>query len=71
MADTRERMTRDRAVTIAAVITDHLLVNGAGDRADRLVLTVDGPPTRDLGGWSRQPLIDRIARLLQQETNGH
>lgn len=46
-------------------IVDDLFVNGAGDRADRLVLTVDGPPSCDLGGWCRGALRDRLVAALQ------
>lgn len=38
--------------TIAAKIARDLFTNGSGQRAQRLVLTIDGPPVRDLGGWS-------------------
>lgn len=43
---------------------DSLFVNGAGERADRLVLTVDGPPSRDLGGWCRSAIVDRLHAVL-------
>lgn len=41
-------MTEDQARAIAR----DLFTNGAGTKADRLVLTIDGPPKRDLGGWA-------------------
>lgn len=40
-----------------------LFTNGNGDTADRLVLTSDGPPKRDLGGWGRKPVEDRVRAL--------
>ena len=56
------------AVTIhelAEQIADDLFTNGDGKRADRLVLTADGPPRRDLGGWSRRAVMDRVAAIPQ------
>jgi hypothetical protein len=43
---------------------DSLFINGSGERADRLVLTQDGPPSRDLGGWCRGALVDQLAARL-------
>lgn len=48
-------------------IVDDLFVNSFGERADRLVLTIDGPPRRDLGGWCRQAIVDRLVALLVPE----
>jgi len=46
-----------------------LFVNGAGDRAHRLVLTaLDG---RDLGGWSERAMADRIERVLSDICTWH
>jgi hypothetical protein len=44
----------------AEALTENLFTNGSGARADRLVLTIDGPPTRDLGGWCRGAVIDQL-----------
>jgi hypothetical protein len=57
-------MTEKTAKRIATLIVDDLFQNGTGDKAERLVLTINGPPKRDLGGWSRGPMIDRIADML-------
>ena len=47
-------------------IAESLFVNGFGDRADRLVLTVDKPQKRDLGGLGFGPTIDRIEAGLRE-----
>ncbi len=49
---------------LAEQITEDLFTNGAGERAERLVLTVDGPPKRDLGGWCERAMADRIGDLI-------
>lgn len=41
-----------------------IYTNGFGEQATRLVLINDGPPRRDLGGWGREVLRDRLAALL-------
>lgn len=51
-----------RALIAEAV--DSLFVNGQGERADRLVLTRDGVPPRDLGGWCPAAIVDRLAAAL-------
>jgi hypothetical protein len=51
---------------LAEAIAEDLFVNGCGDVAERLVLTVDSAPKRDLGGWSKGPLTDRIELLLRR-----
>jgi len=43
-----------------------LFTNGNGDTADRLVLTSDGPPKRDLGGWGRKSVEDRVRALAAE-----
>lgn len=49
-------------VTKAQRIADRLFVNGAGERAARLVL-VDAQ-RRDLGGWSFAAVVDQIEQVL-------
>lgn len=49
---------------LADDIIDALFVNGSGEEAQRLVLTVDTPMRRDLGGWGRLPARDAILRVL-------
>lgn len=51
---------------VAERIARSLFTNGQGQRAQRLVLTVDGPPLRDLGGWCERAVVDRIAEALAQ-----
>lgn len=43
-------------------LVDELFRDGRGDEADRLCLYNQGVY---LGGWAKQPLIDRITTLLQ------
>jgi hypothetical protein len=56
------RMTRRQ---LAEYIAASLFVNGAGQYADRLILAVDGPPSRDLGGWCLKAVADRIELALR------
>jgi hypothetical protein len=49
---------------LAEQIADDLFTNGEGKPADRLVLTVNG--RRDLGGWSRGAVIDRVVAILKR-----
>jgi hypothetical protein len=58
---------RAQARKLAQQIVDDIFVNGQGDEAQRLVLTIDSPSKRDLGGWSKECLADRIARLLERQ----
>lgn len=51
---------------IARGIAAHLFTNGGGSRADRLVLTVDGPPKRDLGGLGESVVVDVIVEYLKR-----
>ena len=57
---------------IAQKIVNHLFVNGAGQIADRLILIQEDYPgkarvtsAKDLGGWSRLPLIDFIESAIR------
>lgn len=58
--------------TVATEIADALFTNGSGDRAKRLVLTIDGPPKRDLGGWTRPTTARgrRDGRILRGRIQG-
>jgi len=58
------------ARAVAKRIARDLFVKGSGDRAERLVLTIDGPPKQDLGGWSERAMADRIETLLRRLTTG-
>ena len=55
-----ERQQRRRE--IAEQIVDDIMQNGQGDRAERLVLMLPGDV--DGGGWSRDPLVDRVQKML-------
>ncbi len=54
----------DIPLALIEQIVDGLLVNGSGQKADRLVLMQDAPK-RDLGGWCRAALYDRIYYPLE------
>ena len=49
---------------VAESIARELFVNGLGERANRLVLTADGPPKRDLGGWNEKAVASIIEAAL-------
>ena len=56
---------RDKLQQLVADIVDDLFTNGQGERADRLVLVIDnGRPPRDIGGWGRGAMHDRILKHL-------
>jgi hypothetical protein len=57
-------MSKQEAIAIATKIADELFRNGSGQKADRLVL-VQGD--RDLGGWCKAAVIDRIEKELGYE----
>jgi hypothetical protein len=52
---------------LAEKIAQRLFVNGCQETAQRLVLTVDTPISRDLGGWSISAAIDHITKVLDRE----
>ena len=62
----------DLHVVMAAEIAERLFVNGAGQRADCLVLTdntkISEP--KNLGGWSRQAVEDVIVEVLRGTQEG-
>ena len=60
-------MTEQELRTLAEKIARCLFTNGAREQATRLVLTDDGPPIRDLGGWSRVAVIEQIYDVLRRE----
>jgi hypothetical protein len=58
------RMSAGQRDVVIAVLIEDLFTNGAGDRAERLVLTsADG---RDLGGWSARRFQERLRAHLEQ-----
>ncbi len=57
-------MTEKKIRELAAIIAEDLFINGSGQLAQRLVLTVDTPTKRDLGGWSQAAMADRIGDIL-------
>lgn len=48
---------------VAREIVKDLFTNGAGNRADRLVMVLDNPRV-DLGGWSESGAVARIKKIL-------
>ena len=64
MSDQNPRTdTTDPTAAVAGRIADALLTNGFGDVAARLVLRA--PDGRDLGGWSRAPIVQLVQRELE------
>jgi hypothetical protein len=54
---------------LAERIAADLFTNSNGDEADRLVLRTDPPrPVRELGGWCRAAVVDRIVAALSTGT---
>jgi hypothetical protein len=49
---------------VAQWIADYLFVNGQGQEADRLVLTTK--EGKDLGGWCKRAVVDRIVDNLRE-----
>lgn len=61
---------------LAEKIADDLFRNGQGHEADRLVLMKDNTDTtgrdwpKDLGGWCKSAVVDRIAAALTPDARG-
>ncbi len=55
-----DRKTHDLAARIAM----RLFTNGCSSTAQRLVLTIDTPVKRDLGGWSLAGAVCEIEKEL-------
>lgn len=49
---------------LAERIARRLFTNGSAERAQRLVLTIDTPVERNLGGWSERAAADQIELIL-------
>lgn len=60
-------MTKKQIRDTARRIARDLFTNGLGQHADRLVLTVDGPAPRDLGGLAERVVSDQIAAAFLAE----
>lgn len=56
--------------SLATKIAEELFINGSRERAQRLVLTVDTPSPRNLGGWSQRAAADLIAGVLRKHRVG-
>ena len=57
-----------RLLALADACAAELMVNGMGQKAERLVLISRNG--RDLGGWGRLPLRDRILAAMQKTKQG-
>ena len=57
-------MSAQKNPKLAQRIADKLFVNGNGQKAERLVLM--SPAQKDLGGWCKQAVIDRIVESLNE-----
>lgn len=60
-------MTKKAIEALAKRLARDLFTNGSQERAQRLVLTVDHPKQRDLGGWGESAAAYRIFTLLSKE----
>jgi hypothetical protein len=60
---TEKRREQARLHGLVRRIVNRLFVNGCGEKASRLVLR-DDVRGRDLGGWCRSAVRDRIIREL-------
>jgi len=60
-------MTVAEIDALAQQIADDLFVTGAGEQADRLVLW-GAADDRNLGGWSKRAVVDRVRKLLLHAT---
>ena len=56
--------------TAVVRLVEELFTTGRGERADRLVLMVDSAPARNLGGWSRAAVADRLRSTLVELVRG-
>lgn len=70
---TGEAMNETRK--LAKRIVEAMFVNGAGDKASRLVLVKDNQPTptssviaahQNLGGWCKSALVDLVVREIEK-----
>lgn len=58
---------REAVRVLAERLAADLFVNNYGEEAERLVLIEAGPSARDLGGWSRRAVANRIETALRTE----
>lgn len=54
---------------LAELIVKQLFTNGSAEHAQRLVLTIDTPVKRDLGGWCEAAAVDQVLAILIAEAN--
>lgn len=54
---------------LAERIVNRLFTNGSAEHAQRLVLTIDTPIKRDLGGWCEAAAVDQVLAVLIAEEN--
>jgi len=52
---------------LSEIIAERLFTNGAGHKAQRLVLEMENGS--DGGGWCKKTVIDQIDRILTELTN--
>lgn len=53
-----------RVRALAEQIARRLFTNGSAERAQRLVLTIDKPVARNLGGWCEAAAVDQIVQVI-------
>lgn len=66
VSDEARAFERARLRALLEDAVDGLFVNGSGQRATRLVLFCDATQ-RDLGGWCKGAILDRLLAALDKE----
>lgn len=60
-------LSKETLLSIAESITNQLFTNGLGNEAQRLVLM--SKHGKDLGGWCRKAVMDRVVECLEENKN--
>lgn len=61
----RQLAQRDKQLAkLPAAVAERLFVNGAGEKADRLCL-FDSVVSRNLGGWCKAAVEDRVRQIIE------
>ena len=58
-------MTRKQQRKLAKTIAEELFRNGYGEKANRLAML--DPQGNDLGGWSKEGVVNQIVDLLKEK----
>lgn len=58
------KLSRGDARALARQIAERLFINGAGEKADRLMLVDEDD--KDLGGWCEGAVVDQAASAIEE-----